>query len=43
MIQVLVGIGIVILAIGLFTYNAIKTKKELGEWKDDKARKRKNC
>ena len=37
MIQVLVGIGIVILSIGLFTYDAIKTKKELGEWKNDRA------
>ena len=32
MIYVLVGIGVVILAVGLFAYDAIKTKQELGEW-----------
>ena len=34
MIYIAIAIGVVILAIGLFTYDAIKTKKELGEWKN---------
>jgi hypothetical protein len=36
MIQVSVGIGVGILSIVLFVYDAIQTKKELGEWKNDR-------
>ena len=32
-VMVLIGVGYVILSIALYTYDAIKTKKELGEWK----------
>ena len=33
MIYIAIAIGVVILTVGLFTYDAIKTKQELGEWK----------
>lgn len=36
MTYILVAIGYVILAISLLTYDEIETKKELGEWKNDR-------
>lgn len=36
MIYIAIAIGVVILSIVLFVYDAIKTKKELGEWKNDR-------
>lgn len=36
MIYIAIAIGVVILSVALFTYDAIKTKKELGEWKNDR-------
>lgn len=33
MIYIAIAIGVVILSIVLFVYDAIKTKQELGEWK----------
>ncbi len=36
MTYIITAIGVVTFAIGLFAYDAIKTKKELGEWKNDR-------
>ena len=36
-IYIVVALGVVALSFGLFVYDAIKTKKELGEWKNDRA------
>ena len=36
MTYIITAIGVVALSIGLFTYDAIKTKMELGEWKNDR-------
>lgn len=33
MTYIITAIGVVILEVGLFAYDAIKTKMELGEWK----------
>ena len=32
-VMVLIGVGYVLLAIALYTYDEIKTQKELGIWK----------
>ena len=37
MTYVLIAIGYTIFAIGLLAYDEIKTKQELGEWKNDRA------
>ena len=36
-LMVLMGVGYVFLCIALYTYDYVKTKKELGEWKNDRA------
>ncbi len=36
MAYIIIVIGLVILTVSLFVYDAIQTKKELGEWKNDR-------
>lgn len=36
MTYIIIAIGYTIFAIGLLAYDAIKTKMELGEWKNDR-------
>lgn len=36
MIYIAIAIGVVILTVALCVYDAIQTKKELGEWKNDR-------
>lgn len=36
MLYIAIAIGVVILSIVLFVYDAIQTKKELEEWKNDR-------
>ena len=36
MTNILIAIGLVIFTVALFVYDEIKTKQELGEWKNDR-------